>query len=88
MCTIPGFPFVPGGWLTMLLLIALAALIVLGLARTRNDKRRQAVRRGAAADRDDALDILRRRLAEGAISPEEYDRLRKIVAAPATDGNR
>ena len=87
MCAIPGFPFFPGGWLTMLLLL-LAALIVLGLARTRNDKRRQEVRRGAAADRDDALDILRRRLAEGAISPEEYERLRRIVALPATNGNR
>ena len=88
MCAIPGFPFFPGGWLTMLLLLLLAALVVLGLARTRNDKRRQAVRRGAAADRDDALDILRRRLAQGAISPKDYDRLRKIVASPATDGNR
>jgi putative membrane protein len=86
MCVIPGFPL-PGGWFT-LLLVGLAAVAVLTLARTRNETRRRAVRRNADADRDDALDILRRRLAEGAISPEEYERLRRIVALPATNGNR
>ncbi len=39
----------------------------------------KAHRRGARADRDDALRILRQRLAEGAISAEEFERLRRAV---------
>jgi len=34
---------------------------------------------GARADRDDAMRILRNRLAEGAISEEEFERLRRAV---------
>lgn len=86
MCTFNGFYF-PGGWL-------LPALIVLGLAaavllvRMLCPPRRSDFRRGAAADRDDALRILRLRLAEGAITPDEFERLRRAVDPLATDGNR
>jgi putative membrane protein len=36
-------------------------------------------RRGATADRNDAMRILRTRLAEGVISEEEFERLRRAV---------
>jgi len=36
-------------------------------------------RQGARADRDDALRLLDHRLAAGAITPEEYERLRRAI---------
>ena len=86
MCTFYGYS-IPGGWLTPALILLGAAAVVL-LARTLRPSRRSDFRRGAAADRDDALRILRRRLAEGTITLEEFDRLRQAVDPLATDGNR
>ncbi len=34
----------------------------------------------ARTDRNDAMDILKLRLAEGKITPEEYDRMKRIIA--------
>lgn len=86
MCAYSGF-FPPGGWMTLLyILLGLAAVLL--LARTVFSTKRTDFRRNADADRDDALRLLRLRLAEGAISPDEYERLRRVVAAPTIDGNR
>jgi putative membrane protein len=71
-----------------LLYILLGLAAVLLLARTVFSTRRTDFRRSADADRDDALRLLRMRLAEGTISPDEYERLRRVVAAPTIDGNR
>jgi len=86
MCTFYGYS-IPGGWLTSALILLGAAAVVL-LVRTLCPPGRPDFRRGAAADRDDALRILRRRLAEGDISVDEFDRLRRAVDPLATDGNR
>jgi len=86
MCTIYGFQF-PGGWLLpALILLGLAAAVL--LIRWLRTARRPDFRRGAVADRDDALRILRLRLAEGAITVDEFERLRLAVDPQATDGNR
>ena len=77
MCTIYGFQF-PGGWLwPTLILLGLAAAVL--LFRLLRSGRRPDFRRGAVADRDDALRILRLRLAEGAITADEFERLRRAV---------
>ncbi len=34
----------------------------------------------ARTDRNDAMDILKVRLAEGKITPEEYDRMKRVIA--------
>ena len=86
MCTIYGFQF-PSGWLVpALLLLGLAAAVL--IIRLLRPAKRPDFRRGAVADRDDALRILRLRLAEGAITAEEFKRLRQAVDPQATDGNR
>jgi putative membrane protein len=59
--------------LLWVLVIAGILLAVRAMRPTRNH------RRGATADRDDAMRILRIRLAEGAISEEEFERLRRAV---------
>ena len=77
----------PGGWLLpALILLGLAAAVL--LIRLHRSARRPDFRRGAVADRDDALRILRLRLAEGAITEDEFQRLRLAVDPQATDGNR
>ncbi len=53
------------GVVALLLLVAGVALVVYGLTR-----------RGNA---DGALDVLRRRLASGEITPEQYEELRKLL---------
>lgn len=86
MCTFYG-SFFPGGWLMPgLLLLGVVAAVL--LFRNVIPPRRTDFRRGAAADRDDALRILRLRLAEGAITQDEFERLRRAVDPTATDGNR
>jgi len=64
--------FFPGGllWLLFLVALFLAARAMLP---------GRSHRRGARADRDDAMRILRSRLAEGNISEEEFERLRRAV---------
>ncbi|MEA4857473.1 MAG: hypothetical protein AAGU21_13360 [Solidesulfovibrio sp.] len=60
--------------LAWLLLVAVAVVLV--------SRRRQAGKRRrhtARADRDDALRLLRARLEGGAISREEFDKLRRTV---------
>lgn len=69
-----------------LVILGLAAVLI--LVRPFFPTRRTDSRRSADADRDDALRILRLRLADGAISPDEFERLRRIVEAPTIDGNR
>jgi putative membrane protein len=74
----PGSWGTGGGWLVGLFgLVVLAVIVraVLGGGRSRDPDHRQ----GARADRDDALRILKRRLAEGDISLEDYERLRQAV---------
>ena len=74
------FPFggAGGGFsLISLLLIVGLVIAVIWIFRTpRPDSRH---RQSARADRDDALRILRIRLAEGSISEEEFERLRRAV---------
>lgn len=66
-----GFPF--SGLLIFVVLAAVAIWIIRALLPDSQH------RRGARADRDDALRILRLRLAEGSISEEEFERLRRAV---------
>ena len=66
-----GFPF-PG--LLLLVVLVLAAVWIFRALRSDPGHRCSA-----QADRDDALRILRTRLAEGSISEEEYERLRRAV---------
>ncbi len=61
-------------WLLVLLLL----LALYGLTRCRSRPKNDH-QRGARADRDDALRLLRARRDSGAISQEEYDRLRRTV---------
>ena len=66
-----------GGWLLMslgwVLVVGLASWAVLSLIRGRSGDRRQAT----------AREILDRRLADGAISVEEYERLHSAMHAAA-----
>ena len=86
MCPYYGYFFL-GRWMTPLLVI-LGLAVVLTLSRRLFPTRRADPRRSADADRDDALRILRLRLADGAITPDEFERLQRIVEAPTIDGNR
>lgn len=63
------------GLLGLLLIGALVWAILAGRRRPADPDHRQ----GARADRDDALRILKRRLALGEIDLEEYERLRQAV---------
>lgn len=86
MCATYRFFFM-GGWQTLgVILLGLAAAVI--LVRMFYPPKRFDFRRGAAADRDDALRILRLRLAEGAITPDEFERLRRAVEPLESDGNR
>ncbi|MHC1790941.1 SHOCT domain-containing protein [Solidesulfovibrio sp.] len=86
MCANIGSLF-PGGWLALtVLILGLAAALV--LARLFFAPRRTDFRRSAAADREDALRLLRLRLADGSITEDEFERLRQAVDPPATSGNR
>ncbi len=71
------FPFQGGGLFTgafwWLFLLAAVFLILRAFLPPRGH------RHNARADRDDAMRILRARLAEGNISEEEFDRLRRAV---------
>jgi len=58
-------------------LLVLAAL--LWILRTRSS--RGSHHDSARADRDDALRLLDQRLADGGITPEEYERLRRAIDA-------
>ncbi len=81
--------FFMGGWQTLgVILVGLAAAVI--LVRMFHPPKRFDFRRGAAADRDDALRILRLRLrlAEGAITPDEFERLRRAIDPLESDGNR
>lgn len=80
------FFFMGGWWKLVVILLGLAAAMI--LIRMFNPPKRFDYRRGAAADRDDALRILRLRLAEGAITPDEFERLRRAVDPLESDGNR
>lgn len=62
----------PGALWWLLVLVA-AFLILRAVLPSRGH------RHNARADRDDAMRILRARLAEGNISEEEFDRLRRAV---------
>ena len=69
----------PLSWV-LLVLALLLVCIVIGLRKRTAQKRPLSHRKGAMADRDDALRLLRARLATGGISQEEFDRLRHAVA--------
>jgi putative membrane protein len=70
----------PLSWV-LLVLALLLVCIVIGLRKRTAQKRPLPHRKGAMADRDDALRLLRARLATGGISQEEFDRLRHAVAS-------
>jgi putative membrane protein len=74
------FPWFPGfggfGFSWLLILLVVAGLIWL---LRRPGSGADEHRRSARSDRDDALRILRQRLAGGDITQEEYDRLRRAV---------
>jgi putative membrane protein len=72
-------PFFLGGILMLLFWIALIALVVwliVKLVRSTSNRSTQA-QPPAAPQPDPVLETLRRRLAEGAITADEYDELRK-----------
>ncbi len=75
----PGF--YGGGFPLFAIVIGIVALVlVLWAIRSRAGGRGDGEhRQSARADRDDAMRILRLRLAEGAITEEEYERLRRAV---------
>lgn len=66
-----------GGFLSLLLwgiiLFGIAFVAYRALSGTRKNDL-------ARTDRNDAMDILKLRLAEGKITPEEYDRMKRIIA--------
>lgn len=70
-----GFSF--GGGLVWIAVIVVVILAVRAMTTSRppSDQHRS----NARADRDDAMRILRIRLAEGAITEEEFERLRRTV---------
>ncbi|MDQ7820818.1 MAG: SHOCT domain-containing protein [Armatimonadota bacterium] len=57
-----------GGWGLMGMLLVLAGIVLVVLALTRRESRS-----------DEALEILRRRLASGEITREQYEELRKTL---------
>lgn len=61
-----------GGWLGLLLVIALAAAVVVGIA---------LAMRSSGRSREDPAEILRRRFARGEISAEELDQARRTLGA-------
>lgn len=61
-----------GGWLGLLLVVALVALVVAGIA--------WAVRSGSRSSAD-PVEILRRRFARGEISAEEMEQARRTLGA-------
>ena len=76
---LPFWPFRHGGFglggiFTGLLI--LAAIVWLLRARPPRSGHHDS----AKADRDDALRLLNKRLADGGITPEEYERLRRAIA--------
>lgn len=74
------FPFRGGGFgLTGILVCVLVFGAIFLIIRSVWPPRDRDHRRGAQADREDAMRILRTRLAEGAISEEEFERLRRAV---------
>jgi putative membrane protein len=80
------FFFMGGWWTLVVILLGLAAAMI--LVRIFYPPRKFGFRRVAAADRDDALRILRLRLADGAITPEAFERLRRAVDPLESDGNK
>ncbi len=64
----PGWSMGAEGWLWMGTWILVLAVLVWLLVR---EPRR--------SDRDDALDILRERLARGEITPDEFERARQLL---------
>ncbi len=72
-------PGLLGGLLALLLLLALAALViwlVVRLVRSTPAKSAAGAAQPPAAQLDPVLETLRRRLAEGAITAQEFDELR------------
>ncbi len=61
-----------GGWLGLFLVIALAAVVVVGVALAMHSSGRS---------REDPAEILRRRFARGEISAEELDQARRTLGA-------
>jgi putative membrane protein len=73
-------PFFLGGILMLLFWIAVIALIVwlvVKLVRSTSSKPAQVPPQAQIPQPDPVLETLRRRLAEGAITAEEYDALRQ-----------
>jgi putative membrane protein len=73
-------PFFLGGILMLLFWIALIALVVwliVRLVRSGSSKAAQSAAQPQIAQPDPVLETLRRRLAEGAITAQEFDELRQ-----------
>jgi putative membrane protein len=75
-------PFLPGGGLLLVAAVCWMLALVVGILILRAKRRAGKHRRGALADRDDAMRILRARLAEGTISEEDFHRLRRTIEPP------
>ncbi len=69
--------FGPLSWLA-LLLAAVVVLVVL-VRRAKPGPGEASHRLGAKADRDDAMRLLKARLASGGITEDEYHRLRRTI---------
>ncbi len=75
---LPFHGFFGAGGLTGLLVWG---LVIAGIVFLVHRLMRQAPKNNTArADRDDALEILKRRLAEGRISLEEYERMKAVIS--------
>lgn len=69
-----------GWWIVMMVgMLAFWALVIYAVVWAFRGSDRFAGGRGAGADRATALDILDRRLAEGDVTPEEYERRRALL---------
>jgi putative membrane protein len=72
----PGWGWMIGGWLMMLVFWALVIIGVVALVRFLNDRGGQ----GRPKEPETPLEILRRRYAAGELTKEQFDEMKRTVA--------
>jgi putative membrane protein len=60
-------------WMTLMMVLIVAGVIAFGIWAFRSNTRRPAT------STDPAIDVLRRRLASGEITQDDYDKTRKVL---------
>jgi putative membrane protein len=71
----PGWGWMIGGWIMMLVLWALVIIGIVALVRFLNDRGGQS-----RSDAETPLEILRRRYAAGELTKEQFDEMKRNVA--------